>query len=366
MPNKIFRTCFAAVLSVQWLLSAPSWASSTPPPSVHSGVPQQQVQLAVNRLQSWYDPQTGLWKSTGWWNSANALTVLVDYARVTGSSQYSQVIENTHMAAARVHPGFLNQYYDDEGWWALAWIDAFDLTGNRAYLSTAGVIFKDMTGGWDDTCGGGLWWRKKRDYKNAIANELFLSVAAHLANRTADPAQQSKYTDWAVREWNWFRHSGMIEHDHLISDGLDSHCRDNHRQKWSYNQGVVLGGLAELSRLRGRGNDLRAARKIADAAIRKLIDANGILHDSCEPRCGADGLQFKGIFVRNLALLNQRTPQKRYRNFIETNAQSILENDQEPDHSFGLVWSGPPQAPNASTQSSALDALVAALEVQRQ
>jgi hypothetical protein len=79
---------------------------------------------------------------------------------------------------------FLNGYYDDEGWWALTWINAYDLTGNRAYLSQAKDIFADMTGGWDGTCGGGIWWSKARGYKNAIANEIFLQVAVALHERT--------------------------------------------------------------------------------------------------------------------------------------------------------------------------------------
>jgi predicted alpha-1,6-mannanase (GH76 family) len=326
-----------------------------------SALPHE-ARLAVNRLQSWYDPQTGLWNSTGWWNSANALTALIDYARVTQNREYDPVIARAY--DANVHSGFLNAYYDDEGWWALAWIDAYDLTGDQRYLVAASSIFSDMTGGWDNTCGGGLWWRKKLDYKNAIANELFLSVAAHLANRAGDPAQRALYTLWARREWKWLRHSGMIERNHLISDGITAACKDNHRTRWSYNQGVVLGGLAELSRLGHSAPLLRDGRHIADAAIRNLTDANGILHDPCEPKCGADGTQFKGIFVRNLALLNQRRPEERYRHFIAVDAESILNNDQAPDHALGGVWSGPPGKANASTQSSALDALVAALQIQ--
>ena len=357
--------CPLALLLLMPVLAAAEGAQV----STSDAVVPRQVQTAVERLQSWYDSNTGLWKTTGWWNSANALTALIDYSRVSGSRKYEPVIERTYAAnihhglAAHAQAGFLNQYYDDEGWWALAWIDAYDLTGNENYLSTAQSIFVDMTGGWDDKCGGGLWWRKKRDYKNAIANELFLSVAAHLANRTSDEAKKRAYATWAQREWKWFRHSGMIEHDHLISDGLDSGCKDNHRTKWSYNQGVILGGLAELSHLNHGGGALREARRIADAAITELADDQGILHDRCEPKCSGDATQFKGIFVRNLGLLNQRTPQDRYRQFILLNAESILKNDQGPNHSLGSVWFGPPEKADASTQSSAIDALVAALQL---
>lgn len=319
------------------------------------------MQAGVDRLQQWYDPQTGRWHSQEWWNDANSLTVLADYSRATGSNAYLPVI--AQVFSANSSQDFLNGYYDDEGWWALGWIDAYDLTGNAAYLHMAETIFDDMMGGWDDTCGGGIWWRRTRVYKNAIANELFLSVAAHLANRTGDPSLRAEYASWAEREWRWFQASGMIEPDHLISDGL-SNCRDNHETKWTYNQGVILGGLAELSRIQGGRADLRAARSIGGAAIEKLADGNGILHDGCEPRCDRDSMQFKGIFMRNLAELEARRPDPHFRNFIRANAQSILASDQTAGHAFGQVWSGPPSEPSAVAQTAALDALVAALETE--
>lgn len=323
---------------------------------------QRETKEAVAKLQSWYSPKTGLWETTGWWNSANALTALIDYARVAHSFQYTTVITQTY--AVNIHSGFINDYYDDEGWWALAWIDAYDLTGQQRYLQTAQDIFADMTGGWDDTCGGGLWWSKKRSYKNAIANELFLSVAAHLSNRALTEKERSEYAFWANREESWFRRSGMIERNHLISDGLTSTCKDNRKTKWTYNQGVILGGLVELARHDHSRAPLRRARQIANAAIENLAEPDGILHEPCEPECGADGTQFKGIFMRNLALLYRYAPRKRYRQFILRNADSILRYDQAPDHALGLVWSGPPGKSNASTQSSALDALVTALQVE--
>ena len=341
------------------------------PPLTATGVTYlQDSKDAVQTLQTWYEPTTGLYRTTGWWNSANAITVLVDYARVSQSTQYNDALANTFTAAQKKNAGFINRYYDDEGWWALAWIDAYDLTRNKAYLSMAESIFADMAASWDDTCGGGIWWSKDKDYKNAIANELFLSVAAHLVHRTSASARR-QYLEWGNREWKWFQASGMINAQGLINDGFTRGrgqaarppCKNNGRTTWTYNQGVVLGGLVELSSANHDPSLTQTAQKIATAAITQLVDKNGVLHDSCEPRCGADGVQFKGIFVRNLVLLNQSYPQTAYGAFIDKNADTLWKDAQGPNFQLSECWSGPFDSSNAASQTSALDALVGAATI---
>jgi predicted alpha-1,6-mannanase (GH76 family) len=325
---------------------------------------------AFQALLTWFDEGTGLYKTTGWWNSANITTVLVDYSRLSKSKQYFATLADTFVAAQNAHAGFLNKYYDDEGWWLLAWVDAYDLTGDKVYLSMAESIFADMAASWDDTCGGGIWWSKDRNYKNAIANELFLSGAAHLANRSSDAG---KYLDWANKEWNWFAQSGMINSKNLVNDGLrieggaSGHggCANNGRNTWTYNQGVILGGLVELAKLNRDRSLMITAHNIAGAAITSLVDTSGVLHDSCEPlRCGKDAPQFKGIFVRNLTALDKTDPRPSYRSFIETNADAIWDKSRGPDYHLGLVWSGPFGGNDASSQSSAFDALIGAAILQ--
>ena len=343
---------------------------SAPTATVAPAIYLQNATEAVRTLQTWYTPSTGLYQTTGWWNSANAITVVVDYARVSNSDQYNSVFANTFSAAQKKFPAFLNRFYDDEGWWALAWIDAYDLTHNQDYLSMAESIFTDMAGAWDDTCDGGIWWSKDRDYKNAIANELFLSVAAHLANRTSGP-KRSKYLEWGSKEWRWFQASGMINGDNLVNDGLKKAqvqpagmgCTNNGRTTWTYNQGVILGGLAELSAANHDPVLISVAGKIAAAAITRLVDDKGILHDPCEPKCGADGVQFKGIFVRNLVLLNRASHQESYLSFIDRNADAVWRDAQGPNFQLGERWSGPFISADAASQTSALDTLVGAAAV---
>lgn len=130
----------------------------------------------------------------------------------------------------------------------------------------------------------------------------------------------------------------------------------------SYNQGVILGGLSELYKATKDTSYTTTAKKIADAGIKKLTDGDGILHDPCEPDCGGDGSQFKGIFARNLQILQQTSPESRYAEFLDRNADSVWQADRNDRNEFGLDWDGPYVGPaNASTQSSALDAIVGAL-----
>jgi predicted alpha-1,6-mannanase (GH76 family) len=316
--------------------------------------------LGVQTLQTWYDLDTGLFKTTGWWNSANAITVLAEYSRIAQTKEYNFVFSNTLSTAQKTSPGFINRYYDDEGWWALAWIDVYQLTHDERYLNTAAFIFTDMTYGWDDTCSGGIWWSKDRKYKNAIANELFLSVAAQLAAITKAPRLRMEYLAWAGREWRWFEHSGMINSNSLVNDGLTDTCKNNQRTAWTYNQGVILGGLIALHTAGGEPQLLSEAHKIAQATLSAFTDHQGILHDTCEPKCGADGTQFKGVFVRNLGVLDREDPRPAYFKFIIKNADAVWTQVRPPDYRLGEVWSAPLGSRDASTQTSALDVLVTA------
>jgi predicted alpha-1,6-mannanase (GH76 family) len=322
------------------------------------------AEQAVAALQRWYKPRTGLWKTAGWWNSANALTAVIQHSQRTGERRYLYVIETTHRRARRVNPGFTNEYYDDDGWWALAWIAAFDLTGEMTYLDLARTLFAGMAAGWDDVCGGGLWWTRKKKYKNAIPNELFLLIAGRLHQRTAGAGHG--YLDWALREWQWFRASGLIGAAGLVNDGLTADCANNGRTTWTYNQGVLIGGLVVLHEITGEGAYLEQAEAIAAAALRDLTVPPGILTEPEEQRAMGrrdDMAQFKGIFVRNLYELYRQAPRAEYRDFILANAASLWRNSRNQRNQVGLAWAGPFDRADATRQGSALDALNAAVGV---
>ncbi len=325
----------------------------------------------LSALQRWYKPSTGLWKTAGWWNAANALNAVIEYTQRTGDRTYLGVLETTFRAAQRRHRGFINDYYDDSGWWGLTWLAAYDLTGERQYLTTAQKIFAAMAGGWDEQCRGGVWWHVSRNYKNAIPNELFLALAARLHQRTPGDGGPGSYLDWARKDWDWFAASGLIGRRGLVNDGLTADCANNGGTTWTYNQGVILGGLSALYEITGERAHLEQAQSIADAALEHLTtppDGSGgppgVLIEPRElaaaPR-DRDMPQFKGIFVRNLGELYARTGRPAYRDCILASACSIWDNARNQENQFGLRWTGPFDRADASRQSSALDALNAAL-----
>lgn len=329
---------------------------------------RKRAKAGMAALNGFYNSSTGLWKTVngkeGWWNAANVLETTIDYCIRTNSKTYLDVISNTF--EKNKGNNFLNEYYDDEGWWALAWIKAFDLTQDVRYLNQAKTIFNDMQQGWDSHCGGGIWWSKEKKYKNAIPNELFLSVAAKLHLRTSGDNGEGSYLDWAKREWNWFKNTGMINSQNLVNDGLDQNCQNNGDVTWTYNQGVILGGLVDLYQIENDKNLFAQATAIADAAIATLVDAEGILREPYEPNSGEDGPQFKGIFIRNLYYLYQHTNKQTYAKFILRNAKSIWLNNRNSDNQLGLVWSGPFDLADATRQSSAMDAINAAISLDKQ
>ncbi|MCX6107380.1 MAG: discoidin domain-containing protein [Proteobacteria bacterium] len=324
--------------------------------------PREMAKKTADKLTEGYSFTRGIWKTTGWWNSANALESVIDYSRMTGNADHTALISATY----KRHIGgkFLNEFNDDEAWWALTWIKAYDLTHQAHYLAIAKTIFADIATHWDDHCGGGVWWKKDHKYKNAITNELFLTLASRLHLRTPGDSGPGSFRDWADREWQWFQKSGMISSDRLIVDGLNEQCHPV-GQTFTYNQGVILGGLVDYARVSGNRQLLQDAHSIATAAITKLIDASGILRDSNEvaKSDSADQPQFKGIFMRNLAYLYDQRREPAYRDFILNNLRRLWTDNRSSDNQFGYLWAGPFDMSDGARQTSALDLMNAAISV---
>jgi predicted alpha-1,6-mannanase (GH76 family) len=356
----LFTTGFAALAA--FLLSA------SLPTSVEGTSRTVYLDHAMNATdvlnERWYNRSSGLWQEF-WWNSGAALATIGDVAllntdfKATASAMFGDIVV---AAKASNHGTFLNTFFDDEGWWAMGWIKAYDVTHDTKYLAVAQEIFEDMATGQQATCGG-IWWSKDRTSNSAISNQLFLAVAASLANRVED--QRQKYGEIAQSQVDWLLSSGMVNDNSTFNDGLDISTCKLTGPVYSYNQGVILGGLVEFYKLTGDDAYLDKARNIALGAIKQLATPNhGILTDAGYPGgMDATGAQFKGIFARNLMYLQSVRGRGEYVTFLQKNADSIYLKDRQKDGQMGALWQGPIKSISAAAQVSALDCLMAAARV---
>ncbi|MDE8587574.1 glycoside hydrolase family 76 protein [Arthrobacter sp. NQ4] len=198
---------------------------------------------------------------------------------------------------------FVNSYYDDMAWLALATLRLDNLAeetrrpGRRRNAVVRASLALQFDVACTDDLGGGTFWSKKRDFKNTPATA---PVALFYA-RTGQHAKAQALLDWLD--------ATLFDADQaLYLDGARLNPAGEvvlERAVYTYNQGPVLGALLELG---GEANLARAA--ILVDAVQRLLTVPA---DSSGPGTGAggsvlrcegtgDGGLFTGILCRYLAL----------------------------------------------------------------
>lgn len=340
-------------------------------------------QRAVERLLDSYDHAAGRWENgTSIWQSANALTALIDYMERTGDRQYLGYIDETYRHGMVAQTGVPRQtgYNDDELWWALAWIDAFDLTGDQRYLHAARTIVDGLDDQHAAFCDGGIAWARtgvdpdSRPWTqvNAITNALYLTATAQLSTRV-DSADRPGYAARALRIREWFTDGAgraLLDPSGLINDHLDQYgdtcVPADTETRWTYVQGAMISGLVAEYQATRQAALLTTADSIAAAATgsRSPFLRDGVLSEPAATNCPGpeckDAETFKGVFVRSYRdLLDTGRSKVATREFLSRQANSLLGKSD----AYGFQWGTPPNPddrPNYATQAAALDALNAA------
>lgn len=308
-----------------------------------------------NSSQSLYYSTSDKGTDLNYWWQAHALDVLVDGYNRTSDSSYLQNISKLYNGISKKNSGFINNYFDDMEWMALALLRTYEKTGMSKYKSTVDLLWSDIKTGWNDNMGGGICWKKdQRDYKNTPAN----APACILACRLYRNYGSSDDLAMAKKIYTWLTANLVDPVSGEVWDGINRQSNGQIDKGWqfTYCYGVYLGASLELYKIEKNKTYLDAAVKTADAAIKNLT-RNNILKDEGE----GDGGLFKGIFVRYLVQLILQPEldsalKEKYRNFITQNATSLWDKGKSSsDAVFNHDWTiVPGPSTHLSTQLSAV------------
>ncbi|KAJ3756735.1 glycoside hydrolase family 76 protein [Lentinula raphanica] len=306
-----------------------------------------------------YDPNTGSSINGSFWTDSNTMETLHLLMLQTGRSDFDGLADNSFLGRNALIPftdwtTFTGPFIDDAGWAVLAlWAMAeYKSTRHQEnvddFLAAAATVYDLIASNWDDTCGGGVWWTVDHTYKNAITNELFLTLSAQGYLRF----KNDTYLENAKKAWAWIESSGMHNSQGLYNDGLVfGTCVNNGETTWTYNQGVILSGLGALYAATSNETLIHEAEITIDATILNLT-SNGVLKESCDDvkpegtPCDSDQQIFKGIWLKHLqyflTFVRSKHPElvDKYKDFITSQSEAVSRVATDPHLDIGSVWYG--------------------------
>jgi len=151
-------------------------------------------------------------------------------------------------------------WFDDNGWWGLAFLNAYRATSDRRWLRDARRALNYIArAGWDPS-GGGIWWNTRRPYKSgpALAADTLLATLLYAEEHAAfDLAQARRFLGWANT-------SGFSADDGLYAgSSLNATPVD-------YIEGPLIYAQADLCRLTGTQSDCATAEHVEARALSRF------------------------------------------------------------------------------------------------
>jgi len=288
----------------------------------------------------------GEFRTWDYWWQAHLLDCLVD-AQVR-DPQPDRIVKITRQIRShrlRNSGSWVNNYYDDMAWLALALERAGRLAGverPKALKKLSGQFLN----AWVPEDGGGIPWRKQDQFFNAPANGPAGIFLARYGDRLRRAQQMS----------DWIDETLIDPETHLVFDGIKAGSLV--RAQYTYCQGVVIGLDVELAaRTEDQVHASRVHRLVA--AVRDNMAPDGIIKGAG----GGDGGLFNGILARYLALVVTSLPQKgaedaeardTARSLVLKSGQAAWDNRQTVDGLplFGAFWDRVAEMPRAGGKSA--------------
>src|SRR6476469_9890204 len=281
----------------------------------------------------------GIWHY--WWQ-AHLLDNLVDaQVRDPKPEREQKIADQIRSHRLRNNGSWVNDYYDDMAWLALA----LERAGRLAGVERPGAmktLSEQFLNAWVPEDGGGIPWRKQDQFFNAPAN----APAAIFLSRYDDRLRR------AQQMAEWIDETLIDPETHLVFDGIKAGSLV--RAQYTYCQGAVIGLDVELA---ARTQDPEHATRVHRlvVAVRDNMAPEGVIRGAG----GGDGGLFNGILARYLALVATALPQNdaddaaardTAKTLVLNSAKSAWDNRQTVDSLplFAAFWDRTAEIPTAA------------------
>ncbi len=151
-------------------------------------------------------------------------------------------------------------WFDDNGWWGLAFVNAYRATGSRRWLTDAGRALEFIArAGWDPSSGG-VWWNTRHPYKSgpALASDTLLATLLYQLTHSSFALTQAR------RFLAYANGPGFSAADGLYADSSLS------TTPVDYIEGPLIYAQATLCRLTGNGGECELAERLKARALSRF------------------------------------------------------------------------------------------------
>ncbi len=316
--------------------------------AVFASQPQTYLQVAeagVTRAErlwrnwrlGWYDsrlhdgeryPLATIWDSTPLFETLDAIDIAApSSAHRAAVEAFAKGAERYWDAGLRPYAGFApypgdrgktTAWFDDNGWWGLAFLDAYRATGVSRYLHEAQRAFAFIAkAGWNSS-GGGLWWNTSHSYiagEPLAAGSLLGAQLLKLTGRQYYRTEVLKFLDWA-------------ESDFLTERRLYKRTESDPTPT-PYIEGTLVEAHRVLCEV-GVTDACERAAQLADASAERFSNRLNM------------GPQFDTIYLHWMLVYGSQAGETRWQGLAEEMARDAQEHARNAQGLYLRAWDGTP------------------------
>jgi hypothetical protein len=208
-------------------------------------------------------------------------------------------------------------WYDDEGWWGIAFYDAFRATGDHRALASADRALAFLDSGWDPKAGG-IYWDSRRRSKSPESLAGGTLLAAYLYKETRSPrylAIAKRYTAWADSRL-------------ATKEGLYN-SQPTHGFPMPYVEGPMAVAFVVICQSTGDQSWCAKGENLAAAAVKRFPVLNM-------------GPQYDSLYIRALLELYRLDGNRRWYDIAVAATERAMANGRAANGLYLRTWDGRP------------------------